>query len=84
MNKEYSVDICGYEAKLPILPLPSGISICFFNLHGNQALTEHCGKQLAKLVGDCDIVLTAESNGLQLAQVVAREHGHALYAVSSK
>ncbi|MDE6061067.1 MAG: adenine phosphoribosyltransferase [Clostridia bacterium] len=84
MDKLYTLDICGYEAKLPILPLPSGISICFFNLHGNQALTEHCGKQLAERVRGCDIVLTAESKGLQLAHVVARELGQDLYAVCRK
>ncbi|MBD5091880.1 MAG: adenine phosphoribosyltransferase [Clostridiales bacterium] len=84
MSNEYCVDICGYEAKLPILPLPSGISICFFNLHGNQTLTEHSGKQLAERVRGCDIVLTAESKGLQLAHVVARELGHEYYAVCRK
>ena len=84
MEKEYFVDICGYEANLPIMPLPSGISICFFNLHGNQALTEHCGKHIAERVRGCDVVITAESKGLQLAHVVARELGHAMYAVCRK
>ena len=31
-----------------MLPLPSGIKIAFFNLHGNSKLTEHCAKLLAK------------------------------------
>ena len=69
---------------LPILPLPSGISIAFFNLHGDVALTEHCGKELAKLVSDCDVLLTAESKGLQLTHVMARELGHKHYAVARK
>ena len=43
-NEVFKVDICGYNAELPVLPLPSGIKIAFFNLHGNQELTEHCGK----------------------------------------
>ena len=46
--KYYTLDIKGFEAQLPILPLPSGISIAFFNLHGDNELTEHCGKELAK------------------------------------
>ena len=37
----YTIDFDGFEAQLPILPLPSGINIAFFNLHGNSALTEH-------------------------------------------
>ena len=80
----YSLNIKGYKADLPILPLPSGIKIAFFNLHGNTKMTEHCGKELAKLVADCDVLLTAESKGLQLAHCIARELGHKFYAVSRK
>ena len=55
-NNVYKVDIKGYQAELPVLPLPSGIKICFFNLHGNVQLTEHCGKELAKYLGDCEVL----------------------------
>ena len=84
MNKFYDLDICGYKTSLPILPLPSGISIAFFNLHGNAPLTEHCGKKIAERIKDSDVIITAESKGLQLAHVVARELGHELYAVARK
>lgn len=83
-NEVFKVDICGYNAELPVLPLPSGIKIAFFNLHGNQELTEHCGKELAKRLGDCDVLITAESKGLQLTHVVARELGMPFYAVARK
>ena len=82
--KYFQVDINGLTADLPILPLPSGVNIAFFNLHGNVALTEHCGKELSKLVADCDVLLTAESKGLQLTHVIARELGHPYYAVARK
>ena len=82
--KTYPLNINGYKTELPILPLPSGVEICFFNLHGNPALTEHCGKELAKHLSDCDVVLTAESKGLQLSHVIARELGHEFYAVARK
>ncbi len=84
MSKFYHVDIKGYGADLPILPLPSGVNIAFFNLHGNPSLTEHCGKELAKLAGDSEVILTAESKGLQLAHVVARELNMPYYAVARK
>jgi len=84
MDKFYEVDINGVKARLPIMPLPSGVNIAFFNLHGNQKLTEHCGKELAKLLGDAEVVITAESKGLQLAHVVARELGMEYYAVARK
>lgn len=83
-NKFLDIDIVGYKASLPILPLPNGINIAFFCLHGNSEMTEHCGKQLAKYLTDCDVLITAESKGLQLTHVVAREVGHHYYAVARK
>ena len=59
--KVHTVDIKGFQAELPILTLPSGIGIAFFNLHGDSTLTEHCAKQLAPLLSDCVVLITAES-----------------------
>lgn len=84
MGEIYKVNIKGFNAELPILTLPSGVKIAFFNLHGAPAMTEHCGKELAKLAKGCEAVITAESKGLQLAHVVARELGHEFYAVARK
>ena len=84
MDKFFEVDLNGYKAQLPVLPLPSGINIAFFNLHGNAEMTEHCGKELAKRLGDCDVLITAESKGLQLTHVVARELNMPFYAVCRK
>lgn len=83
-EKVYVVDFEGFKAELPILPLPSGINIAFFNLHGDNVLTEHCAKLLAKQLTDCEVVLTAESKGLQLAHCVSRELGQRYYAVARK
>ncbi len=80
----FKVDLQGYQAELPVLPLPSGVKICFFNLHGNVEMTEHCAAQLAKQVADCDVLLTAESKGLQLTHVMAKILGHKYYAVARK
>ena len=82
--KTYTVDIKGFKADLPVMQLPSGIGIAFFNLHGDCMLTEHCGKALAKELADCDVLLTAESKGLQLTHVIARELGQRYYAVARK
>ena len=83
MNKVYTVDIKGYKADLPVLPI-GDINIAFFNLHGNPSLTEHCGKELAKLFNDSDVLITAESKGLQLTHVMARELKMDYYAVARK
>lgn len=81
---EYTVDIKGYTAKLPVLTLPSGVKIAFFNLHGNPPMTEHCGKKLAELADGCEVLITAESKGLQLTHVTARELNMPYYAVARK
>ncbi len=84
MKDFLTVEIKGKPVDLPIMPLPSGIKIAFFNLHGNPPLTEHCGKELAKLLDGVDVIITAESKGLQLAHVTARELNMDYYAVARK
>ena len=84
MSEVFKVDIKGMEASLPVLPLPSGIKIAFFNLHGDQRMTEHCGKHIAELLDGCEVLITAESKGLQLTHVAARELGMPYYAVARK
>lgn len=83
-QKVYTVDIAGYEAKLPIMSIGDDTEIAFFNLHGAQEMTEHCAKALVPLVKGADVIITAESKGLQLAHCVARELGHKMYAVARK
>ena len=82
--KVYTVDIAGFKADLPILTLPSGIGIAFFNLHGDNELTEHSAKALAPMLNDCEVIITAESKGLQLTHCIARELGQRYYAVARK
>ena len=84
MDEIFKVDIKGFNAELPVLTLPSGVKIAFFNLHGAPAMTEHCGKEIARLAKGAEAIITAESKGLQLAHVVARELGHEYYAVARK
>ncbi len=86
MDKIFTVDICGREERLPVLPLPSGVNIAFFNLHGNVELTEYCAKHIAERVKkyDPDVLITAESKGLQITHCVARNMGQKFYAVARK
>lgn len=86
MDKFYTVDIAGRKEDLPIIELKPGLNIAFFNLHGNQNLTEYCGKKIAEALKkyNPDALITAESKGLQLTHVAARELGHDFYAVARK
>lgn len=84
MDKFYKVNIDGVDVDLPVIQISSSLSIAFFNLHGDVTLTEHCGKAIAKVLPKVDVVITAESKGLQLSHCVARELGHARYVVARK
>jgi adenine phosphoribosyltransferase len=84
MDKMHVVNINGMDAYLPLIKINEKVTIAFFNLHGNPVLTEHCGKELAKLASGADVLLTAESKGLQLTHVVARELNMPFYSVARK
>lgn len=86
MKKVYDTDIAGRIEQLPIIQITEDLSIAFFNLHGNSNLTEYCGKKIAERLKEInpDVLITAESKGLQLTHVVARELGHDFYAVTRK
>ncbi len=86
MSTYYTVDIAGRKEDLPVYKIGENLSIAFFNLHGAQELTEFCGKKLAERIKEtgAEVVLTAESKGLQLAHCVARELGQSFYAVARK
>ena len=85
MEESFVIDICGRREELPVMRLENGPKIAFFNLHGNVELTEFCAYKLAeRLKGKADVILTAESKGLQLAHCVARRLEHGFYAVARK
>lgn len=82
----YTTDIAGRKEDLPILTIGENLRIAFFNLHGAQELTEYCGEKLAEIIRStgAEVVITAESKGLQLAHCVARNLGQKFYAVARK
>lgn len=81
----YTVDICGKKEPLPVLQLENGPKIAFFNLHGNVRLTEYCAEKLSERIpADVEVLITAESKGLQLTHCTAHILGHDYYAVARK
>ena len=45
-------------------------------------MTKHCADELAKLLDGCEVLLTAESKGLQLTHCIADKLGQDFYAVA--
>ena len=83
---EYEVEIAGIAEKLPVVRIGERLSIAYFNLHGKAGLTRRCADELAKLAkaDGAEVLLTAESKGLQLTHCVAESMGHDFYAVARK
>ncbi|MDR0426369.1 MAG: adenine phosphoribosyltransferase [Clostridiales bacterium] len=86
MADTYTIDICGRKVELPLLAISPDVTIAFFNLHGNRELTDYCGLKLAEKIIplEAEVLITAESKGLQLTHVIAGRLGHAYYAVARK
>ena len=84
MEKFYTTDIAGKKVDLPVLNIGEHLNIAFFNLHGNTELTEYCGKKLAERLADCEVLITAESKGLQLTYEVAKNLKMPFYAFARK
>ncbi len=82
--KTYIVDIKGEKVELPIVRVSEKLSIALLNLHGKAKLTNHFAKCLAPSFADCDVIITAETKGLQLCHAIATILGHDRYVVLRK
>ena len=76
-QQEYVIDFDGVTAQLPILPLPSGVKICFFNLHGNVLLTEKCARLLNDKIGDSEVLIHRRIERFAAHPLRGAQYGHA-------
>ncbi|MCL2086191.1 MAG: adenine phosphoribosyltransferase [Oscillospiraceae bacterium] len=82
-DKFHRLTLGGLVRDLPILRLqpqadsaallPSdGVSIAFFNILGDNELTDTAAAMLAPLLPECDFLVTAETKGIPIAAQLAR------------
>ena len=79
----YKLNVCGIERDLPIIQISDDLKIASFVLLGDAELARKAGEELSKKV-DCDIILTAEAKGIQLAHEIARSLGEKSFIVARK
>lgn len=68
----YKMTIAGCERELPICAINEHLDIAGFVMFGDLDIIECCAKELIKKCPEHDIILTAESKGIPLAQEMAR------------
>ena len=79
----YKLKICGLERDLPIIKISDDLKIASFVLLGDAELSRKAGEELSKKV-DCDIILTAEAKGIELAHEIAKSKGEKSFIVARK
>lgn len=80
----YPLTVAGITRHLPICPVSDTLFIGAFIMLGDVQLTEHCARALLARVPAYDLILTAESKGIPLAQEMARQSGQDRYIVARK
>ncbi len=79
----YKLNVCGLERNLPIIQISENLKIASFVLLGDAELAEKAGYELSKKI-NCDIIITAEAKGIQLAHEIARNLGEKSFIVARK
>ncbi|WP_394020108.1 phosphoribosyltransferase family protein [Anaerococcus cruorum] len=79
----YKLEVCGLKRDLPIIQISDDLKIASFVLLGDAELAEKAGYELSKKI-DCDIIVTAEAKGIQLAHEIARNLDKESFIVARK
>ena len=59
--ENYKITVCGVERTLPIIPIDDKMAFASFVVLGDTELISVCAPELAKKIGEVDVVLTAEA-----------------------
>ncbi|MFO3665177.1 phosphoribosyltransferase family protein [Anaerococcus sp. ENR0831] len=79
----YKLNVCGLERDLPIIQISENLKIASFVLLGDAELAAKAGYELSKKI-NCDIIITAEAKGIQLAHEIARNLDEKSFIVARK
>ena len=80
----YELNVAGLKRQLPLCRVSDSLYIGAFVIFGDVELTEACARELLKVAPEHDVLITAESKGIPLAQEMARLHGDAKWMLARK
>lgn len=74
--KTHTISVGGVRRDLPIREVGPGFRVALFSILGDHALTEACGKELAKKIPKgTDVLLMPDGKAVALLHVMGRESG---------
>ncbi len=80
----YRIKVAGVERELPFVDLPDGLAFASFVIISDTELVSACAPMLAKRIGHCDAIVTAEAKGIALAYEISRLLGLKEFIVARK
>lgn len=84
-KRHYELHVAGCTRQLPVINISDTLAIAGFVILGDAEIVENCAKELAaKVPGDTDIIMTAETKGIPLAHELASALGMKRYIVARK
>lgn len=82
--KNYVLNLCGVKRELPFVDLDGGLAFSSFVIMGDTELIMACAPELAKRIGDVDVIITAEAKGIALTYEISRLLGKKEFIVARK
>ena len=80
----YPMTVAGLQRKLPLCPISDKLMIGAFVIFGDPELTVAAAAELNKRAPEHDVLISAESKGIQLVHEMARQEGNARYLLARK
>ena len=81
--RKYTVEIAGVRRDLPVVQVGPDVSVALFNMLGDTEIVEVSAVELAKRMGDIDVLVTPEVKAVPLAHALSRITGKP-YVVARK
>lgn len=82
--KTYELNLFGVKRELPFIDLEGGKAFASFVIMGDTELIAACAPELAKRIGDVDVIITAEAKGIALTYEISRILGKKEFIVARK
>ncbi|MGI0141807.1 MAG: phosphoribosyltransferase family protein [Candidatus Micrarchaeales archaeon] len=83
-QKSYTLEVHGIKRKLPLIQVSDDTWIAYFESLGDVELINTSATALTKELSGCDILMSSESKGISLLQVIATKLGHKQFIVCRK
>ena len=84
MTQTYTLNVCGLERVLPLVPINDKMAFASFVDISDTEMIEKAGAELAEKVRGAEMIMTAEAKGIPLAYEVSRRLGLPYFIVARK